>query len=253
MREEGSVHHTVPVRQEDTIGGWRLLLAIVLCLVLATGLGLLTWAIANRLAGAWTATNDFIVLVVAEVYFAIVGALMLAFGGPVALRDRLGFRYTSARDLLLAVGVEILILLAVVLVYFLLTPVFGPPQRTAIQILRQATDVTRLSSPDPFLVGFILLRVVLLSALGEELLFRGALYGWVRRRLPATPTVLLTALLFGLAHPSVLLFPFPFLYGIGAGWVRERTGSTLNTALMHAVNDTLMLVVAYVLLEHHVL
>jgi membrane protease YdiL (CAAX protease family) len=62
--------------------------------------------------------------------------------------------------------------------------------------------------------------------------------------------------LFGLEHiawgvPMPRLFflvPLAFIYGIAVGWVRERTGSTLNTAVMHVVVDTALLIIASLLI-----
>jgi membrane protease YdiL (CAAX protease family) len=247
--------NTAPVQQGHVVSGWRLLLAVALMLVLGGGVGIVTWSIAHAVNPAWTTSVDFVVLVVAEVYASVIGALLIAFGGPSGLRDRLGFRFTSGRDLLQAIGIDLLCLLGVVLIYVLLAPIFGPPLTTAIPALKAVTDVTRLPSADPFTLALIFIRVFLLVAPAEELLFRGALYGWIRRYLPAVPTILITAVIFGFEHtvpgmPTPKMFflvPLAFIYGIGVGWVRERTGSTFNTAVMHVLVDAFLLIVASLL------
>jgi membrane protease YdiL (CAAX protease family) len=184
------------------------------------------------------------------------GALFLAFGGLAGAHALLGLRFTSRRDLLQALGINLLALLGAILLYGLLTPLFGPPLTIAVPVLKSVTDVTRLPRADLLTLALIFGRVFLLVPLAEELFFRGALYGWVRRRLPALPTILLTAALFGLEHtvpgmpmPSLFfLFPLAFVYGIAVGWVRERTGSTLNTTVMHWVVDAGLLIVASLLI-----
>jgi membrane protease YdiL (CAAX protease family) len=194
--------------------------------------------------------------VVAEVYASVIGALLIAFGGPSGLRDRLGFRFTSGREMLQALGIDLLCLLGVVVIYVLLAPIFGPPLTTAIPALKAVTDVTRLPSADLFTLVLIFVRVFLLVAPAEEMLFRGALYGWLRRYLPAIPTILITAVLFGFEHtvPGMplprmfFLVPLAFVYGLGVGWVRERTGSTLNTAVMHVLVDAFLMLVASLLI-----
>jgi uncharacterized protein len=98
--------------------------------------------------------------------------------------------------------------------------------------------------------------VFVLVPLAEELFFRGALYGWLRGHLSALPTILLTSVLFGFEHTAwgvpmprlFFLMPLAFVYGIAVGWVRERTGSTLNTAVMHVVVDAALLIVASLLI-----
>jgi len=247
---------TASIEHDHLVSGWRLLLAIALMLVLGAGAGILTWGIVQTISPSWTTTVDFVVLVVAEVYAAVLGALLLAFGGVVGVRDRLGFRFTSGRDLLQAVGLNIVALLAALLFYVLFTPIFGPPLSIAIPVLKSVTDVTRLPQADLLTLALIFGRVLVLVPLAEELFFRGALYGWLRRYLPALPTILLTAVLFGFEHiawgvPMPRLFflvPLAVVYGVATGWVRERTGSTLNTAVMHVVVDAALLIGASLLI-----
>lgn len=245
-----------PRQPEQLVSGRRFLVAIALILVLGSSSGIVTWGIAQAIHPAWTSTVDFVVLVVAEVYASVLGALLIAFGGLTGLRDRLGFRFTSGRDLLQALGINLLCLLGVALTYLLFTPVFGPPLVIAMPVLKAVTDVTRLSGADVFTLVLIFGRVFLLVPLVEEMFFRGAFYGWMRRYLPATPTILLTALFFSLEHtvpgmPMPRLFflvPLAFVYGIGVGWVRERTGSTFNTAVMHVMVDAALLIIASLLI-----
>ena len=247
---------TSPEESRSLVSGRRLLLAIALMVAFAGAVGIATWSIAHAVNPAWVSTVDFVVLVVAEVYAAVIVALLIAFGGPIGLRDRLGFRFTSGRDLLQALGIDLLCAVGLVVVYVLFAPVFGPPLTTAIPALKSVTDVTRLPSADLFTLVLIFVRVFLLVAPAEEMLFRGALYGWARRYLPATPTILLTAVIFGFEHivpgmpmPTMFfLVPLGFVFGVGAGWVRERTGSTLNTAVMHVLVDAALLLVASLLI-----
>jgi membrane protease YdiL (CAAX protease family) len=247
---------TASRQQEHLVSGWRLLLSVALMLILGGCAGIVTWGGVQAIAPAWTSTVDFVVLVVAEVYAAVLGALLLAFGGLTGVRDRLGLRFTSGRDLLQGLGLNLLALLGAILLYGLLTPIFGPPLTIALPVLKSVTDVTRLPAADLLTLALIFVRVFLLVPLAEELFFRGALYGWLRRHLPAPPTILLTALLFGLEHtvPGVpmpglfFLLPLAFVYGIAVGSARERTGSTFNTAVMHVVVDAALLLVASLLI-----
>src|SRR5262245_47019922 len=213
-------------KQDDhQVSGRRLLLAIALMLVLGASVGIVTWAIVQAIAPSWIDTVDFVVLVVAEVYAAVLGALLLAFGGVAGVRDRLGFRFTSGRDLLQAVGLGIVTLFAAVLCYALFTPLFGSPLTIAIPVLKSVTDVTRFPHADLLALALIFGRAFLLAPLAEELFFRGALHGWLRRYLPALPTILITAVLFGFEHtvwgmPMPRLFflaPLATVYGIALG------------------------------------
>jgi membrane protease YdiL (CAAX protease family) len=239
-------------QREELISGKRLLLALGLWLALAVVIGGGSWLGVSAVAPAWKATDGPVLLIVAEVYLAMPIALMLVFGGIAGLRTRLGFHFTSTGDLLLAVGVEVLVIAATALLYLVLSPWLGPLQGTVLQVLRTGTDMRQLPSADALSLVLIVGRAVLLSALAEELFYRGALFGWVRQRLPANATILVTAVLFGAQHASLVLGPYAFLYAIGAGWVRERTGSTLNTLVMHMLNDGFLLTIAALVVMQHI-
>jgi membrane protease YdiL (CAAX protease family) len=249
-----------PGQQQNLVSGRRFLLALALILLLAATGGTLTFTIVHALNPAWMASVDFVVLVVAEVYASVIAALLIAFGGLGGIPLRLAFHYTGGRDLVLALGVLVLLKSVSILVYVLLSPILGSPQSSLLQELRLTTDLSRLSSADALAMGLIVIRACLLSPLAEELLFRGALFGWVRRRVPALPTILLVTVPFAAIHTyvpfslqtQVPLFSNIFLGGIAVAWVRERTGSSLNTFVMHAVNNSLMLVVAYVLVAQQI-
>jgi membrane protease YdiL (CAAX protease family) len=260
-QETTGQQHGVPVQREGAVSGRRLLLALGTWIALSVALGVVTMVILKSVAQTWTATSGPAVLIVAEVYLALPVTFLLTFGGLPGLRDRLRFRYTSARDLLLALGVWVVSLVAVALVYVALSPLLGSPQDVAIQVLRSGTDLSHLSAADALTMGLIVVRVCLLAGLGEELLFRGALYGWLRSRLSAVSTILLTSVIFAAihtqfvpfsVHTTLLLLPLTMPFGIVAGWIRERTGSTLNCFMLHIATDTLMFVAAYTLVAQHV-
>lgn len=259
--EERKQSREAPGQQQHLVSGRRLLLALALILLLAAGVGTLTFMIVRAINPAWMASVDFVVLLVAEVYASVLAALLLAFGGWARVRERLAFRYTGRRNLLLALGALVLGWIVVGLVNVFLSPkLSGSPQSILLQVLPVSPDLPSLSSADVLATGLIAIRACVLSPLGEELVFRGALFGWVRRYLPSLPTILLTAVIFAPIHTSV---PFSLtrelpgyltisLEGIILAWVRERTGSSLNTFVMHAVNNSLALIVAYVFVSQHI-
>lgn len=213
---------------------WALL--AVACLgatLLALRLPLAAWTSAHRaLAGA---------VLVVEAYTALLTALLVAFGGRAGLRDRLGFRFTSLRDMFTALGVWLVALVAGGLVTLLLAPLTGPPRSNAVQVLRLSFD--------PLFVGLIVPTICLLAPACEELLFRGAIFGWLRSRLPVLPAAALSALLFAGAHLLPALFPELFIFGLAAAWIYQRTGSTFNSFVMHATQNTLAVVAAYMVLR----
>jgi ABC-2 type transport system permease protein/sodium transport system permease protein len=89
--------------------------------------------------------------------------------------------------------------------------------------------------------------MAVVPAIFEELCFRGFIFGALRTRLSALLTIVVSALLFGVFHEilySGRLLPSTFL-GLVLGWVRLRTRSVLPAILLHALNNGLLLTVAY--------
>jgi membrane protease YdiL (CAAX protease family) len=223
--------------------GRRLLLAVLLWLVIGAVVDGATLLAFRVLAGTWVASHraGLSAVLIAEAYVSLLTALLLAFGGLAGLRDRLGFRFTSAADIGGALLVWIGALVAGGIVTAALAPLIGEPPSNAVSILRRSFD--------PLFVAVIVPTICLLAPISEELLFRGALFGWLRSLLPSSAAIVITAALFAGAHLLPTLFPVLFVFGLGATWVRERTGSTLNSFAMHATQNTFAVVATYALLS----
>jgi membrane protease YdiL (CAAX protease family) len=92
-----------------------------------------------------------------------------------------------------------------------------------------------LGSRDPLALLLLLLTAVVLAPLFEEVIFRGTLLPVLASRVGSGPAVLLSALVFALAHLSIgELAPLTVL-GIGLGLLRLRGGRLLPCVLMHAL------------------
>jgi uncharacterized protein len=84
--------------------------------------------------------------------------------------------------------------------------------------------------------------VALLAGLGEELLLRGVLQGWLAEHLPIGWAILLAAVVFGLAHfINGLYFLFATLMGLYLGVLYHVTGNLLVVCLAHALYDWMAL------------
>lgn len=91
-----------------------------------------------------------------------------------------------------------------------------------------------LNSPDLGRVIFNLAAAVIIAPLWEEVVFRGVLYPFVKKRLGRWPALVSTGFLFGTIHghlPSLL--PLAFL-GVILGLSYERSGSLWTPILLHA-------------------
>lgn len=239
---------SIPIPEDCfAVKGRQVLLTFMLWIVSSAVISSATYAALHTFAPLWSPTDGPTVVIVAEVYFLFLASVFVVFGGWVGLRDNLNFRYTSRSDVLLALGVYVLTLGVVMVLYWTFSPVLGPLPQTLFQILRDASDMSRLATADPIIWFFIILRACLLAPLVEELLFRGLLFGWFRPRVPAWLTILLTAIAFMAIHYYPILFPLAFIFGLMAGWIRERTGSSLIMVTAHFANSVLFLMTAYLL------
>jgi membrane protease YdiL (CAAX protease family) len=118
----------------------------------------------------------------------------------------------------------------------------GQPQSNAVGLLSRSFD--------PLFVALIVPTVCLLAPACEEMLFRGVIYGWLRRHLPALPVIAITASVFAAAHLLPPLFPTLFVFGVAAAAMREWTGSTLNSFLMHVTQNSVAVAYTYAMLTH---
>ncbi|MDG2192623.1 MAG: type II CAAX endopeptidase family protein [Synechococcus sp. cluster2_bin.209] len=92
-----------------------------------------------------------------------------------------------------------------------------------------------LGSQDPLALFLLGLTAVVLAPLFEETIFRGALLPVLAKRWGTAGGVVLSALLFAMAHISIgELAPLTVL-GIGLALVRVSTGRLLPSVLMHAL------------------
>lgn len=92
------------------------------------------------------------------------------------------------------------------------------------------------------LLPLLLLLIGVLPGLGEELLYRGYVQGRLAKVWPASLSILLTSVIFGLAHvdPTHALHVIPL--GIWLGILAWRTESLWPTILGHAANNSLALI-----------
>lgn len=218
----------------------RRLLAVVLAWALAAGavfgfILLLSRVVAHRFIRQHVGDVNASFLLV--IYALLLAALWIGFGGRRGLAATLGFRYTSWVHLLLAPVVW----LVTIVVGGLLTLPFerwlGAPKSNAVPLVQAARD--------PYATVVVVFTVVLLAPVCEELLFRGALFGWLRRRVPVAVAAVLSAALFAAAHrfpPALVLL---FVAGLSTAFFYQRTGSTLNSFVIHATQNLVALVAVY--------
>ena len=82
------------------------------------------------------------------------------------------------------------------------------------------------------------LAIVVVTPIGEEILFRGFLFrGWLRTPRDVWPVIVATSLLWAIIHLQYDLYVIVqiFMFGLLLGWIRWATGSTVLAMLLHAL------------------
>lgn len=87
------------------------------------------------------------------------------------------------------------------------------------------------------------LCIVVAIPIVEEVLFRGALYGGMRKMMPPGFAIVLSGVLFGAMHDPIAMLPVATL-GMALAWLYERTGSLVAPCLAHALQNGLTLTLA---------
>lgn len=136
------------------------------------------------------------------------------------------------------------ILLAALMMLFLM------PLLTLVNLVSQqftsyvaGEDIMGRIQNYPFAVS--LLCVGILPAIGEELVYRGLMYGHYRKR-SILMGALLTGLIFGLMHGNLNQMAYAWLMGFVFAMVDEATGSTVSSMVMHALVNCGSVIIIYI-------
>ncbi|SDG67912.1 MULTISPECIES: CPBP family intramembrane glutamic endopeptidase [unclassified Duganella] len=85
---------------------------------------------------------------------------------------------------------------------------------------------------------------VVAAPLCEEFIFRGLIYGGLRRSMNAPQAMLMSAAIFAVVHPPVSMLPV-FILGLCAAWTYERSKTLLAPMLVHAIYNAMVLSMQY--------
>jgi CAAX protease family protein len=180
-------------------------------------------------------------------------AVYLAFGAGLAAGMKrlraplayLGLRWPAARD----VGLVLLLIvpwyLGIIVVSVLASVVFNGGR-----VLQGNSRLLFIQRPHGTTLLLLALLVTAVAApICEEIFFRGMLFRLLRRRMPLSAAVVLSAIAFGLAHASPAiswaLLPVFVYMGIVLAALYARTGLLSNTILLHGLNNALVTIAAF--------
>jgi len=94
-------------------------------------------------------------------------------------------------------------------------------------------------------LGAMLLLVALLVPFIEEIIFRGLVFGWLRKHLRFALAAPVVALLFAVAHQVWVLVPVLFFMGLVLAAVTERSGSLWPAIILHGTFNGVMTITYY--------
>lgn len=200
---------------------------------------------------------------VLETLFAVlvyVLALVIALGVPFWLKKHrttlkeVGLAQTlpSWSDILLAPAVFTVAVITTGGVMLLLTSLGLSESLNLTQ--RQSVGFQFMTQNYELLLAYFTLAI--LAPFAEELLFRGYMFGKLRKRLSAVATILVSAFLFGLLHlPGITengiqlqwnVVIDTFILAIFLGSLREFTGSIWAGILVHMIKNSLAFFLLFV-------
>ena len=87
---------------------------------------------------------------------------------------------------------------------------------------------------------FGIISITIMAALVEELLFRGAIQGYLHRKgMRPLHAIFIASAIFGIIHMNPVQIPFAFAIGMIFGWLYYRTGSLVPGIVGHFLNNSI--------------
>lgn len=119
---------------------------------------------------------------------------------------------------------------------------------TALNLLPESwldaySDSSSSLGQGPFLMT--LLATGVCAPILEEIIFRGLILSRLKRAMPLWVAILISSLMFGIAHGQILWISYTFCLGVLFCVIAERTGSILSTMLVHAIFNGLGTCLSY--------
>lgn len=147
--------------------------------------------------------------------------------------NALGFRrFAVGKTISWLVLFFLLILVANSVYQSLISALHLPLQTNDQLILQQAKNA-------PFTTYATLIVSVLVAPICEEVFFRGFVLPGFLRGMPVAMAIILSSLIFAVAHADIGSFVVLFVIGIALGFLRWRTGSIWPGIILHTINNGL--------------
>ena len=167
---------------------------------------------------------------IAPFYFADAAFRAVKRRGRLIL-NALGFRaFPARRSIYLIIG----LMVAIFAVNFLYSYVI-----TTFHLNLQTNDqvILERSKQAPLTIYATLFAAVFIAPFCEEVFFRGFVFPGLRRAMPVGWAIMLSSLLFAVAHADPGSFAVLFIIGLALAFLRWRTGSIWPGMILHMLNN----------------
>lgn len=155
-----------------------------------------------------------------------------------SLRDA-GFRWVGAGPILLMIPAAIGLIIVTGMLSYLTSLFVGDVPTAQEQVIPNQNS---LSLPDLVL---LVIAGAIAAPIAEEFLFRGLLYPYLRARKKLWVAVLISSVVFAVAHFVPVLVPVLIVFGIAEALVVERYKSIYPAIALHALNNGALFVALF--------
>jgi hypothetical protein len=172
---------------------------------------------------------------------AILGAIRFVVLRKYGLRwADLGLRPSSSKWILRGLALAVLLLVMVVLINGILIPMVTDGEFHNPQLVAVAPD----GFSWPALISMLVMAGVV-APFGEELVFRGLLFPWLRGHLGVIAAAVLSGLIFATLHGVPILIPALTAIGTALALLYHRCGSLWPVILAHGAFNGIMVSLLY--------
>jgi membrane protease YdiL (CAAX protease family) len=194
-----------------------------------------TWLAGRFIHDPADLKNPVITMLIAVLSFQGLALVLVSFflrQHSTGWREGFGLDVQPGHALLIGAGMGIVALYPVLRLNELCFYLFDrltlhPQEQQTVEILRHAESLFgRIASG---------IATILIAPVGEEIIFRGILYPWAKRRFSQPLALWGTAILFGAIHLNLSSFLPLTLLAVLLVWLYEFTGNLLAPIMVHCI------------------